>query len=138
MGKRKSRTTLTDMETKRHKILVVEHNEKNADLISKALDKFGFECNPANDYQAVDVALSSSNSYDIILMDISGFDTEIWERCKKIHQLNIPLLIMSAKPSAALQQHGLRYGARGIIAKPVILNDFVKLIYSLINDDQEK
>lgn len=126
------------MEAKGHNILVVEQNQKNAELISNALFKFGFICNSACDYAALDNALSINDLFDIVLMDITGFDAEIWERCKKIHQLNIPLLILSAKPSAALQQHGMRYGAKGIVTKPVILNDFVKLIYSLINDEQEK
>jgi DNA-binding response OmpR family regulator len=126
------------MEAKEYKILVVEHNQKNAELISNALFKFDFICSSASDYEALDNALAKNDLFNIVLMDITGFDAEIWERCKKIHQLNLPLLILSAKPSAALQQHGMRYGAKGIVTKPVILNDFVKLIYSLINDEQEK
>jgi DNA-binding response OmpR family regulator len=126
------------MEDKSRNILVVEHNQKNAELIGNALYKFGFICSSASNYVTLDNALEKNDLFDIVLMDITGFDAEIWERCKKIHQLHIPLLILSAKPSAALQQHGMRYGARGIVSKPVILNDFVKLIYSLINDEQEK
>jgi len=80
------------METKNHNILVVEHNQKNAELISNALHKFGFICNSASDYAALDNALKKNDVFDIVLMDITGFDAEIWERCKKIHQMNIPLL----------------------------------------------
>lgn len=126
------------MEAKGRHILVVEQNQKNAELINNALIKFGFICSSASDYAALDTALAENNSFDIVLMDVTGFDADIWERCKKIHQFNIPLLILSAKPSAALQQHGMRYGARGIVSKPVILKDFVNLIYSLINDEQAK
>lgn len=126
------------METKGHHILVVEQNQKNAELINTALIKFGFICSSTSDYAALDTALAENNFFDIVLMDVTGFDADIWERCKKIHQLNIPLLILSAKPSAALQQHGMKYGARGIVSKPVILKDFVNLIYSLINDEQAK
>ncbi|HCE56242.1 MAG TPA: response regulator [Prolixibacteraceae bacterium] len=126
------------MEIKEYHILVVENNKVNAELISNALQKFGFICSLASDYAALDVALAGNDFFDIVLMDVTGFDADIWERCKKIHQLNIPLLILSAKPSAALQQHGMKYGARGIVSKPVILKDFVNLIYSLINDEQAK
>lgn len=107
-------------------------------MICIALHNFGFTCSKASDYDALDDALKVYDIFDIVLMDITGFDVGIWARCKNIHQQNIPLLILSAKPSAALQQHGMRYGAKGIIKKPVILKDFVNLIYLFINDEHEE
>ncbi|HEY4785777.1 MAG TPA: response regulator [Bacteroidales bacterium] len=121
------------METNNRRILIIDHNPKNIELLTDALSKFGFSCVAAGDYQAIDNLLAAP-AFDIILIDIAGFDTDIWDRCKTIHKLQIPFLILSSKPSPVLHQHGIRYGARGIVSKPVILKDFVKLINSLINE----
>lgn len=90
----------------------------------------------ASDYTALDDALAKKGLFEIVLMDITGFDAQIWERCKKIQEQNIPLLILSVKPNFALQQQGMLYGATGVIGKPVLLKDFVKLIFSLIHHER--
>ena len=126
------------METKEHNVLMVQRNSKNAELLNNALKKYGLNCFISADYDSLDSYFGKKDFFDIVLMDITGFDVDIWERCKKIQQQNIPLLVLSSRQNTKLQQQVMRFGVSGIMTKPVILRDFVKLIFSLINNEPEK
>lgn len=117
-----------------HQILYIDRNTKNAELLQKALSKFNFAIYHAANYKTIDTVLQSIN-FDIALMDISGFDSRIWDRCKAIRAQNIPLLILSGQPEGKIQQLGIKNGASGIIAKPLILKDFIQIIQSPINHE---
>ena len=68
------------------KILLVENNEMNRDMLTRRLEHKGFEVVIAVDGQAgVDMATSSSP--DIILMDLSLTVIDGWEATRKIEKL---------------------------------------------------
>jgi two-component system cell cycle response regulator DivK len=68
------------------KILLVEDNEMNRDMLTRRLEHKGFEVVIAVDGQAgVDMATSSSP--DIILMDLSLPVIDGWEATRKIEKL---------------------------------------------------
>jgi len=70
---------------------MVQRNSKNAELLNNALIKYSLNCFISADYDSLDSYLGKKDFFDIVLMDITGFDADIWERCKKIQQQNLPL-----------------------------------------------
>ena len=82
------------------KILLVEDNEMNRDMLSRRLQRRGYAVVIAED-GGVGVALAKSESPDLILMDMSlpvmnGFDF-IQELRKNKDWQDIPVVILTAK-----------------------------------------
>ncbi len=116
------------------KALLVDKNPVNTDLLGQALEKNHFSCTAANTYARLDEELENLQEYDIVLMDVAGFDPAIWDRCKKIHFGKTPFLILSVNPGPALQKYSISSGASGVVKKPVILNELLAIVNSMIDD----
>ena len=87
------------------KILLVEDNEMNRDMLSRRLERKGFEVVIATDGLA-GVDMASSANPDIILMDLSLPVIDGWEATRKIKAnpatQSIPVIAL----------HCARYGRR--------------------------
>lgn len=65
-------------------------------------------------------------------MDLAGFDRSIWERCERLRAADVPFLLISPQQSVAVQQAGIEHGARGVLIKPLVVQDLLRLIHSLV------
>ncbi|ABU56794.1 response regulator [Roseiflexus castenholzii] len=111
-------------------ILTVDVNKRNLALLTQVLHQAGYRTLSAATIAALDQALEEPIS--LALIDVSGFGADIWQRCQRFHERAIPLLVISARQSAALQQASIAYGARGVLVKPVIIRELLGLIRSLL------
>lgn len=123
-------------------ILTLDRNQRNLDLLSQFLVKAGYKTLPVVSLPELDQFL---NSYDpsteivsLALVDISGFGGQIWQYCAQLHTNNIPLLIISPKQSAALQQESLTHGAHGMLVKPLVVKDLLKIVATLVNKKENR
>ena len=115
------------------KILLVEDNEMNRDMLERRLSRQGFEVVLAMDgQQAVDVALSLSP--DVILMDVSlpVFDgleaTRILRTSEQAR--NIPIIALTAHAMASDKERCLEAGCDDYDTKPVDFQRLLKKIHS--------
>ena len=110
------------------KILLVEDNEMNRDMLSRRLERKGFEVVIAVDGQA-GVELASSSNPDLILMDLSLPVMDGWEatRCIKADPATqkIPVIALTAHAMAGDEQKALEAGCDAYDTKPV---DFKRLL----------
>ena len=87
------------------KILLIEDNEMNRDMLSRRLERKGFEVVIAEDGQA-GVELASSSNPDLILMDLSLPVMDGWEatRCIKANPATqkIPVIALTAHAMAGI------------------------------------
>jgi len=113
------------------KILIVDRKPKNADLLCKFLQKQEFSCLSAADYSRMDELIDKGTKIDAVIMDVTGFDEKIWNRCKKFTQKNIPFLILSANPHKNIKKEGVKQGAKAVMGKPVIMKEFLEMIDSI-------
>jgi len=107
------------------KILIVEDNEMNRDMLSRRLERKGFDVVMAVDGQAgVDMALSEKP--DLILMDMSLPVMDGWEATRKIkadsETKNIPVIALTAHAMADDEQKALEAGCDDYDTKPVNFN----------------
>ena len=65
------------------KILLVEDNEMNSDMLSRRLERRGFRLATAEDGRA-GVALAHSEAPDLILMDLSLPEMDGWEATRRL------------------------------------------------------
>lgn len=113
-------------------ILTVDTNRRNLELLNKFLGKEGYQTVSANSIEELDSILNDSLELQLVLLDISGFNTHIWEHCEQIKQRHIPFLVISPRQNAAIQQASLVHGANSMLVKPLVLKQFVNLIKGLL------
>jgi CheY-like chemotaxis protein len=115
------------------KILLVEDNEMNRDMLSRRLERKGFEVVIAVDGQA-GVELASSSNPDLILMDLSLPVMDGWEatRCIKANPATqkIPVIALTAHAMAGDEQKALEAGCDDYDIKPI---DFKRLLGKIEN-----
>ena len=115
-------------------VLAVDHNRRNLELLTQFLAKESYRTIAAKSLEELDQVLNEPNEVGLALVDISGFDRSVWERCERLRDMGIPFLLISSRQSTALQQTSLAHGARGVMVKPLAVKELLALIRSLIEE----
>ena len=106
------------------KILIVEDNEMNRDMLTRRLERKGFEVVIAVDGQA-GIDMASSGNPDLIFMDLSLPVMGGWEATRKIKTdpatQSIPVIALTAHAMAGDEQKALEAGCDDYDTKPVDL-----------------
>ena len=118
------------------KVLLVEDNEMNRDMLTRRLERKGFEVVIAVDGQAgIDIA--SSATPDIILMDLSLPVIDGWEATRKIKAdpatQSIPVIALTAHAMAGDEQKALEAGCDDYDTKPIDLKRLLGKIETLLS-----
>ena len=113
------------------KILLVEDNEMNKDMLSRRLIKKGYEVVFAMDGQeAIDMA--QSETPDVILMDMGLPVKDGLQATKEIKEnsdtANIPVIALTANAMAEHRQEALDGGCDEYESKPVRLPSLLEKI----------
>ncbi len=123
------------------KILLVEDNEMNRDMLSRRLKRKKFEVVMAVD-GAEGVEMSISEAPDVILMDMSLPIVDGWEATKKIkadpQTKNIPVIAMTAHAMAGDREKCLDAGCDDYDTKPVEFGRLLDKIKNLIGTEPTK
>lgn len=100
------------------KILIIEDDENIANIEKDYLEINGYEVDIRN--EAVSgIELANTGEYDLILLDLMLPGMDGFAVCKKLRlQLDIPIIIVSAKHENADQILGLGLGADDFVPKP--------------------
>jgi CheY-like chemotaxis protein len=117
------------------KILLVEDNEMNRDMLMRRLERKGFEVVIAIDGKAgIDMAASSNP--DIILMDLSLPVIDGWEATRQIKAnpatQSIPVIALTAHAMAGDEQKALEAGCDDYDTKPVDIKRLLGKIDNLL------
>jgi len=117
------------------KILLVEDNEMNRDMLSRRLERKGFEVVMAVDGLA-GVEMASSSNPDIILMDLSLPEIDGWEATRRIKAdpatQNIPVIALTAHAMAGDEKKALDAGCDDYDTKPVNLKRLLEKIENFL------
>jgi two-component system cell cycle response regulator DivK len=113
--------------------LLVEDNEMNRDMLTRRLERKGFEVVIAIDGKA-GIDMASSASPDIILMDLSLPVIDGWEATRQIKgdpaTQSIPVIALTAHAMAGDEQRALEAGCDDYDTKPI---DFKRLLGKIEN-----
>ena len=113
------------------KVLLVEDNEMNRDMLSRRLVRNGYEVFLAMDgQQGADMALSEQP--DLILMDMSLPVIDGWEATRRIKANDatrqIPVIALTAHAMSGDRERALAAGCDDFDTKPV---DFARLVQKI-------
>ena len=116
------------------KILLVEDNEMNRDMLSRRLERKGFEVLIAEDGQQ-GIELAASALPALILMDISLPVMDGWEATRKLRAnpvtAKIPVIALTANAMEGDREHALAAGCDDYDTKPVDLPRLLEKIAAL-------
>jgi len=117
------------------KILLVEDNEMNRDMLSRRLVRNGYEVSIAIDgQQGVDMALSERP--DLILMDMSLPVIDGWEATRRVRANDatrgIPVIALTAHAMAGDREKAMEAGCDDYDTKPVEITRLLGKITTLL------
>ena len=117
------------------RILLVEDNEMNRDMLSRRLIRNGYEVFYANDgQQGVNMALSERP--DLILMDMSLPVLDGWEATRRLKANDatrrIPVIALTAHAMAGDREKAIEVGCDDYDTKPVEISRLVGKITALL------
>jgi CheY-like chemotaxis protein len=117
------------------KILLIEDNELNRDMLSRRLQKRGYEILMAVDGES-GIELARSGAPDLILMDMSlpGIDgceaTRILKRSPETR--HVPIMALTAHAMASDRDQALAAGCDDFDTKPIELPRLLQKIAALV------
>ena len=104
------------------KILLVEDNEMNRDMLSRRLARKGFQVVLAMDGQN-GVAMARTEAPDLILMDMSLPVLDGWEASRKIkadlQTRHVPIIALTAHAMAGDRERAIEAGCDEYDTKPI-------------------
>ena len=121
------------------KILLVEDNEMNRDMLSRRLIRKGYEVIMALDgRQAVEMAVAENP--DLILMDMSLPVIDGWEATRQVKAAPatraIPVIALTAHAMAGDREKAIQAGCDDYDTKPIDLPRLLGKITSLLEQKQ--
>jgi len=123
------------------KILLVEDNEMNWDMLSRRLRRRGYEVVVATDGRQ-GVELASSESPDLILMDMSLPVLDGWEATREIKQTpeiqSIPIIALTSHAMMGDREKALSAGCDDYDVKPIDFPRLLEKIQGLLGSHEEK
>jgi len=118
------------------KILLVEDNEMNRDMLSRRLKKKGFDVVIAFDGKR-GVEMASEESPDIILLDMSLPVMDGWEAAQHLKASDatksIPIIALTAHAMAGDRDKALGAGCDDYDTKPVDIKRLIEKIEGWLN-----
>ena len=117
------------------RILLVEDNEMNRDMLSRRLHRKGYEMLLAvNGQEGLDMA--HSEHPDLILMDLSLPDIDGWETTRRLKAddatRSIPVVALTAHAMAGDREKALEAGCDDYDTKPVELDRLLDKMQALL------
>jgi two-component system cell cycle response regulator DivK len=120
------------------KILLVEDNEMNRDMLSRRLERRGYQVIIAVDGQE-GVALAQSQTPDLILMDMSLPVLDGWEATRQLKAApatrSIPIIALTAHAMSGDREQALEAGCDDYDSKPVEFARLLGKIQALLNKE---
>jgi CheY-like chemotaxis protein len=117
------------------KILLVEDNEMNRDMLSRRLIRNGFEVVMAIDGEQA-VALAQSELPDLILMDMSLPVIDGWEATQRVKSddatAGIPIIALTAHAMSGDREKAINAGCDDYDTKPIEMPRLLEKIDALL------
>jgi CheY-like chemotaxis protein len=110
------------------RILVVEDNEMNRDMLTRRLERKGYQVITATDGNR-GISVARAESPDLILMDMSLPEMDGWEAARRLKSdrstQHIPVIALTAHAMSSDRQRALEAGCDEYETKPI---EFLRLL----------
>lgn len=121
------------------KILLVEDNEMNRDMLSRRLERKGYQVVLALDGQS-GVEMAQSQTPDLVLMDMSLPVLDGWEATRRLKAdavtKHIPVIALTAHAMSSDREKALEAGCDDYDTKPIELPRLLGKIEALLGGSE--
>ena len=121
------------------RILLVEDNEMNREMLSRRLSRRGFEVITATNGQA-SIDMAASQQPDLILMDLSLPVVDGWDATRRLKAnpatRRIPVLALTAHAMDGEREKSLAAGCDEFDTKPIDIDRLLLKIWSLLEKNE--
>ncbi len=118
------------------KILLVEDNEMNRDMLSRRLQRKGFEVEMATDGRQ-GVTMAQAAPYDLILMDMSLPEIDGWEAARQLRAApstqQVPIIALTAHAMSGDREKAIEAGCDDYDTKPIELERLLGKMRALLD-----
>ena len=122
------------------KILLVEDNEMNRDMLSRRLERKGYQVVLALDGQS-GVEMAQSQTPDLVLMDMSLPVLDGWEATRRLKAdattQHIPVIALTAHAMSSDREKALEAGCDDYDTKPIELPRLLGKIEALLSESEK-
>ncbi|MGD0100123.1 MAG: response regulator [Acidobacteriota bacterium] len=123
------------------RILLVEDNELNRDMLSRRLVRRGYEVEIAVDGRE-GLSMASASSPDLILLDLSLPEMDGWEVLRRLKQdpkmKSIPVVALTAHALVTDRNRALEAGFDDYDIKPVEMPRLLQKMETLMHDGESE
>jgi len=123
------------------RILLVEDNELNRDMLSRRLVRRGYEVEIAVDCRE-GLSMASASSPDLILLDLSLPEMDGWEVLRRLKQdpkmKSIPVVALTAHALVTDRNRALEAGFDDYDIKPVEMPRLLQKMETLMHDGESE
>jgi CheY-like chemotaxis protein len=117
------------------RILLVEDNEMNRDMLSRRLERRGYEISIAVDGRQ-GVEMARAGSFDLILMDMSLPEIDGWEATRQLRAApetaKVPVIALTAHAMSGDRERAIEAGCDDYDTKPIELPRLLGKIEALL------
>ena len=118
-----------------HKVLIVEDNEMNREMLARRLGRHGFEISLAGDGREAISAVHEAPP-DVVLMDMSLPNIDGWDATRMLKSdpatRMIPVIALTAHALPEDRQSAMDAGCDGFETKPIALPRLLDTIRTLV------
>lgn len=115
-------------------ILIVDNNRTELEQLVGEVGTESYTAVGAASLEEMDAAMAEKRGVALVVLDITGFDESIWERCERLHQAGIPFAIIAPQRSPGILRDSMKYGASCLLIKPVGIKELVEYIHTILGD----
>lgn len=114
------------------RILIVEDNALNLEVLSMLLNMLGLSCDQATSGTEA-LKLSETNSYDLVLLDLQMPEMDGFETCRNIRtnatpNQNCKIIAVTAHVGPEWRQRCLESGMNDFLSKPIRRESLAEII----------
>ncbi|GAA5505859.1 response regulator [Novipirellula caenicola] len=116
------------------RILIVDDNDDNRDVLKRRLERRGFDIVTAGGGKE-GIEHAQADSPDVILMDMNMPELDGWEATKQIREqgITVPVIALTAHAMAGDRERAIEAGCTEYHTKPVEMDKLLALIESLLS-----
>jgi CheY-like chemotaxis protein len=123
------------------RVLLIEDNEANRDMLSRRLARRGYQISIATDGRQ-GIAAAQAEQPDLILMDMNLPEIDGWEATRFLKSQpttrHIPVIALTAHAMISDRQRALEVGCDDYDTKPVELSRLLSKIAALIERENQR
>lgn len=117
----------------RPSVFVLDGHERRAALLHRILAGAGYEPIMATDLAIVDDRLEEGPQFSFAVIDIDRFDRPVCTRCERLHDDEVPFIVLSSIQNPGLWRKTREYGVVTYVSKPISQSEFRSLIENCLS-----